>query len=675
MTIITNFSNSVRRIEHFWITLKDGCRLSARMWLPEDAETNPVPAILEYIPYRKRDGTRGRDEPMHHYFAGHGYAAIRVDLRGSGESDGLLEDEYLQRELDDGVEVIEWIARQKWCSGAVGMMGKSWGGFNCLQVASLRPKPLKAVLSVCSTDDRYADDIHYMGGCLLNDNLWWGAIMLAYQARPADPELFGAGWRDNWRTRLENMPFWPALWLKHQRRDDYWRHGSICEDWSAIQVPVFLVGGWADAYTNAIPRMLEHLQVPRKAVIGPWAHVYPQDGTPAPAIGFLQEAVKWWDRWLKNADNGVDREPMLRAWINDWTEPTGTRIDPPGRWVAEERWPSANMAARVLHLNPGKLAGKAGPAEALSIRSPLHVGQASGEWMGAGCPGEMPTDQRVDDALSLVFDTEPLDAPLEVLGAPELDLMLASDKPRAQIGVRLCDVAPDGTSLRVSYQVLNLTHRAGHAAPEPLEPGRKYRIRVKLNDCGHRFAAGHRLRVAISTGYWPMVWPAAEDATLTLVGGESRLALPVRAARAEDDGNPFGEPEMAPQARTTKLSEGRIERRFSYDAVQECALYVTDADGGVFGEGMVRFDEIGTAQDHALKRELSIRPHDPLSAAYTLTSSYVMQRPGWDIRIEVLCTMTADADTFFLSGEMQAFEAGQSVIRRVWREEIPRDLV
>jgi putative CocE/NonD family hydrolase len=675
MTIIDKFSNSVRRIEHFWITLKDGCRLSARMWLPDDAESHPVPAILEYIPYRKRDGTRGRDEPMHHYFAGHGYAAIRVDLRGSGESDGLLEDEYLQRELDDGIEVIEWIARQKWCTGAVGMMGKSWGGFNCLQVAALRPEPLKAVLSVCSTDDRYADDIHYMGGCLLNDNLWWGAIMLAYQGRPADPELFGEGWRDNWKTRLENMPFWPALWLKHQRRDAYWQHGSICEDWPAIEVPVFLIGGWADAYTNAIPRMLEHLRAPRKAVIGPWAHVYPQDGTPAPAIGFLQEAVKWWDRWLKNADNGADREPMLRAWINDSTEPTGTRASGPGRWVAEASWPSANIAARAYYLNSAGLEAEAGASRDISIRSPLHVGQAGGEWMGAGCPGEMPTDQRPDDALSQIFDTPPLAAPLEILGAAELELLLASDKPAAQIGVRLCDVAPDGTSLRVSYQVLNLAHRDSHAAPSPLEPGRKYRVRVKLNDCGHRFAAGHRLRVAISTAYWPMVWPAAADAVLTLAAGESRLLLPVRAARADDGGKPFADPEAAPHARTTKLSEGRIVRRYSYDPVQERALYLTDADGGVFGEGMMRFDEIGTAQDHALKRELSIGPHDPLSASYRLTSSYVMQRPGWDIRIQILCTMTCDAETFFLAGEMEAFEGDRSFVRRTWREEIPRDLV
>jgi len=681
MTVVTRFSNSVRRIEHFWITLKDGCRLSARMWLPDDAESHPVPAILEYIPYRKRDGTRARDEPMHHYFAGHGYAAVRVDLRGSGESDGLLEDEYLQRELDDGVEVIEWIAAQKWCNGSVGMMGKSWGGFNCLQVAALRPKALKAILSVCSTDDRYADDIHYMGGCLLNDNLWWGAIMLAYQARPADPELFGPGWRDNWKTRLENMPFWPALWLKHQRRDAYWQHGSICEDWSAIEVPVFLVGGWVDAYTNAIPRMLEHLKVPRKAVIGPWAHVYPQDGTPDPAIGFLQEAVKWWDRWLKGVENGVDKEPMLRAWMQDWTPPVGTRKAHPGRWVAEAQWPSGNVSPKIYYLNADHgLAGGAGPARDLAICSPAYVGQACGEWMAAGCPGELPTDQRIDDALSLTFDTPTLGADCAILGAAELDLLLSSDKPVAQIGVRLMDVAPDGAALRVSYQVLNLTHRDSHAKPERLEPGKRYRVQVKFNDCAHRFAAGHRIRVAISTGYWPMVWPAPELATLTVAAGESRLLLPVRKGLAEDGANPFPAPEMAPLTPASLVSAGRLERRFSYDPVAERALYVTDADGGVFGEGVRRFEEIGTAQNHALKRELSIGAADPLTAVYDLTESYFLQREGkdgkaWDIRAEIRCGMTSTRDTFTVWGELEAFEGGKSFVRREWREEIPRDML
>ncbi len=183
--------------EHVWIPLSDGCRLGARLWLPEDAARAPVPAILEYIPYRKRDGTRGRDDPMHGYFAAHGYAAVRVDMRGSGESDGQLADEYLRQEQDDALEVIAWIARQPWCSGRVGMQGKSWGGFNALQVAARRPPALKAIITTFSTDNRYTDDIHYMGGCLLNDNLWWGSIMLAYQSRPLDPldrrgELAGA---------------------------------------------------------------------------------------------------------------------------------------------------------------------------------------------------------------------------------------------------------------------------------------------------------------------------------------------------------------------------------------------------------------------------------------------------------------------------------------------------
>ena len=676
MTVVTRFSNSVRKIEHFWITLKDGCRLSARMWLPEDAEQDPVPAILEYIPYRKRDGTRGRDEPMHHYFAGHGYAAVRVDLRGSGESDGLLPDEYTQQELEDGVEVIEWIAAQKWCSGNVGMMGKSWGGFNCLQVAALRPKALKAVLSVCSTDDRYADDIHWMGGCLLNDNLWWGAIMLAYQARPADPELFGPGWRENWKQRLQAMPFWPALWLKQQRRGDYWRHGSICEDYGAIQVPVFLVGGWADAYTNAIPRMLEHLKVPRKGVIGPWAHIYPQDGTPAPAIGFLQEAVKWWDRWLKDVANGVDGEPMLRAWIEDWKPPVGTHAVSPGRWVAEDAWPSPGITKKIWYLNADRgLARGAGPARDLAIRSPLQVGQAGGEWMGAGCPGEHPTDQRPDDALSLTFDTPPLPGALDVLGAPELDLRLSADKPVAQLAARLIDVAPDGAALRVSYQVLNLTHRDSHAEPTPLEPGKRYRVRVKLNDCGHRFAAGHRIRISISSAYWPLVWPAPEWATLAVAAGESRLLLPVRPARPGDGQNPFAAPETAPVTPATRLSQGRIERRYGYDAVNDRAFYVTDADGGVFGEGMVRLDEIGTAQDHHLKRELSIAPNEPLSAQYTLTERYLLKREGWDIRADISCGMTSTLDSFTIWGRLEAFEGGESVVLREWREVVPRDLV
>ncbi|WP_437980302.1 CocE/NonD family hydrolase [Sorangium sp. So ce117] len=664
----------VEMTEHLWITLRDGCRLAARLWLPEGAHRTPVPAILEYIPYRKRDGTRARDEPMHGYFAGHGYAVLRVDMRGSGESDGLMWDEYLKQEQDDALEVIAWMAAQPWCNGHVGMMGKSWGGFNCLQVAALRPPALKAVLSVCSTDDRYVDDIHYMGGCLLNDNLWWGTIMLVYQARPADPELFGESWRDNWRERLEQMPFWPALAMAHQRRDDYWRHGSICEDWNAIQVPVCLIGGWVDAYTNTVPRMLEHLKVPRKGIIGPWAHVYPHDGTPGPAIGFLQDAIAWWDRWLNGIENGADEEPMLRAWLQDYTAPETTRSHHPGRWVAEQSWPSPEFHPCYLHLNKDGLAPVSGAEEVLALRSPQHVGLQGGEWMAAGCVGELPGDQRIDDFGSLTFDTAPLEEAMQVVGAPELELKLTSDKPVAQLCARLCDVAPDGEALRVSFQVINLTHRDSHAEPTPLEPGKRYKVKLVLNACAHRFAAGHRLRISLSSAYWPLIWPAPERATLGIITGASRLMLPHRRPQAADGGEPFLKAEAARATSITQVNAGSVTRSVTFDITSGEVTTVTDTVG-VFGEGRQRLDEIGTEVLHQLRRELRIAPDDPLHASFTCRQTYVQSRPGWDIRIEVTTRLHADRDHFYISGELDAFEDDIRFASREWREKIKRDLI
>lgn len=272
MQVVDTFPRPVRVVENVWIPLSDGCQLAARVWLPQDAESRPVPGILEFIPYRKRDSTRLRDEPIHHYIAGHGYAALRVDVRGSGDSDGLMADEYQQREQDDALEVIAWIAARPWCDGNVGMTGISWGGFNSLQVAARRPAALKAIITLCSSDDRYADDAHYMGGCLINENLTWGAVLLCSNALPPDPEIVGERWQAMWRDRLENAVLFPELWLQHPVRDEYWKHGSVCEDYGAIQCAVYAIGGWADAYRNAVPRLLEGLHAPRKGLIGPWCH-------------------------------------------------------------------------------------------------------------------------------------------------------------------------------------------------------------------------------------------------------------------------------------------------------------------------------------------------------------------------------------------------------------------
>jgi putative CocE/NonD family hydrolase len=654
--------------------LNDGCRLGARLWLPENGARVKVPAVLEYIPYRKRDGTRARDDPMHGYFAEHGYAAIRVDMRGSGESDGHLADEYLKQEQDDALEVIAWIAKQPWCTGAVGMQGKSWGGFNALQIAARRPPALKAVITTFFTDNRYTDDIHYMGGCLLNDNLWWGSIMLAYQSRPLDPLIVGSGWREQWLERLEKLPFFPALWLSHQRYDDYWKHGSVCEDFSAIQCPVLAIGGWTDSYTNAVPRLLEGLKVPRLGIIGPWGHLYPHDGVPGPAIGYLQEAVRWWDQWLKGRDTGIMQEPMLRAYVEDPVAPDGTRSFAPGRWVGECIWPSPDITVQRFYLGADRtLRERRGASAVLTVRSPQSHGKAAGEWMGVGCPGEHPTDQRLDDGGALVFDTPSLGSEFSVLGSPVLHLRVAADAPVAQLAVRLCDIAPDERVTRVSYQVLNLTHRDSHEQPTELVPGCYYDVAVELNACGHRFLPGHRVRLSIGSAYWPIIWPAPYAATLSIQAGESALELPVR--QGGEQTIAFEPPVHGPRTPITIVDPGSVRRFTMQDHVSGETTYVTEGVGGVFGEGILRFDAVDVEIAHGMKRELVIRDDDPLSARYVLTQSYEMGREGWRTLVNTRAQMHADRTNFYLSGTLTARLNGEVVAERTWDVAIARDFI
>ncbi len=342
------------------------------------------------------------------YVAGHGYACIRLDIRGSGDSDGIIADEYTDQEQADGCDAIAWIAAQPWCDGSVSMIGISWGGFNGLQIAARQPPALTSVITVGSTDDRYATDIHWVGGCLSKDNFDWSATMLAHNDLPPDPEIVGAGWREAWLTRARANRPWIIEWMRHQRRDDYWKQGSVCEDFARIKVPVYAVSGWADNYSESVPRLLAGLVVPRLGLIGPWAHSYPYDVAVEPAIGWLDEVVRWLDHWHKGRDTGMLAEPMYRVWMQDSLPPSTCYLERPGRWVAEASWPSPRIEMRRLHLNADRsLAPAASDDAPLSICSPLWVGLTAGEVGRYGEDAEWPPDQREDDGGSLVFVTEP----------------------------------------------------------------------------------------------------------------------------------------------------------------------------------------------------------------------------------------------------------------------------
>ena len=663
----------VSEIEHIEIPLADGCRLAARIWMPEDAHECPRPAVLEYIPYRKNDLTLRRDEEMHPWVAARGYACVRVDLRGSGESEGILRDEYLQQELDDGVEVIQWLARQPWCDGNVGMIGISWGGFNGLQIAAMAPPELKAIITCCSSDDRYADDVHYMGGCLLTENLSWASIMFARNTCPPDPRLVGDRWRDMWMQRLHGSGLWLETWLEHQCRDDYWRHGSVCEDFSQIQAAVYAVSGWADGYCNSVFRLLEGLPGPRKGLVGPWAHTYPHVGKPGPAIDFARECTRWWDYWLKGIDTGIMDEPMLHAWMQDGVRPQGGYDVRPGRWVNEKTWPSPRIeqerllpcADHTLVFGDDRRTGAA-----LRIQSPLTVGFHGGKWCSYARPGDQPVDQRSDDSGSLVFETAPLDEPLEILGQAVAELTLVSDRPVAMVAVRLNDVARDGAVTRVTYGLLNLTHREGHAEPVALQPGHTYRVRVPLKHVAQTFARGHRLRLAISNTYWPIAWPSPEATTLTLHVAGSSLELPIRATDADEA--PELPESFAPPAESNSQEASIIEPAVNHWHVHhelDRDVHSLDVDDGF---GTVHHQSSGLTITREGREHYCVNGGDPQSARGETRSRFRFVRDGWSVETRTETVLTADREAFRLRASLRAFENDEECHEQTWDRIIPR---
>lgn len=671
MKVRSDYPHHITTIENEWIVVRDGTRLAAKIWLPEDAESRPVPAIVEFIPYRKRDGMAVRDSMMHPYFAGHGYAAVRVDLRGAGDSEGVLEDEYCPQEQQDGLDVIRWLAEQPWCSGAVGMIGISWGGFNSLQIAAHAPEELKAIITVGSTDDRYADDVHYMGGCLLSTNFTWAQTMLADLSRPPDPMIMGKRWREVWLNRLDNATFFADRWLQHQRRAPFWRHGSICENYGAIKCPVMAIGGWADSYTNAVPRLLAGLGVPRRGLIGPWGHDYPHTALPGPTIDFLAECLRWWDHWMKGRETGIMDDPMLRVWMQEAVPSDPGHSLRPGRWIGIDEWPNPGIVEQGLYFSEEGLSQTPTGIAELFHSSPQTLGAAAGEWCPYGQCSDLPADQRQDDGEALTFDTPPLSESLDVLGTPIVELSIAVDQPQALVAVRLNDVAPSGHSTRVSYGLLNLTHAKGHDAPIPVEPGKRIDVAVKLCDLGYRFLPGHRIRVSLSTAYWPTAWPPPNPVNLTLLTGNSCLKLPrlfdqavskipVRFNPAEGS---------APESRTL-LKAGEMSRSLERDYItgRETMTVVVD-------DGLQRIDGHGLEIGRRSEEIYSILPGEPQSACVKARWTMSLAREDWSIRTETSAMMTASENDFIVTAQLDTYEGETRIFSRGWNSRVPRDHV
>ena len=633
--------------ENLGIILSDGCRLSARTWIPENAHEFPVPAILEYLPYRKRDGTIARDELTHPYFAKRGYASIRVDIRGNGDSQGIMLDEYTSQELNDAVEVINWLAKQPWCSGTVGMMGISWGGFNSLQVAALQPKPLKAIITLCSTVDRYADDIHYKGGCLLNENLGWGSTMWAYSSRPPDPALVGQAWRKMWQERLEAEPFLPIGWLKHQRRDNYWKHGSVCEDFSKIKAATLAIGGWGDGYKNTVSHLVENLSCPVKGIVGPWIHKYPHFAVPGPRIDFLHEALRWWDRWLKNEKTDVENDPAYTVYLMDGVEPKSSYDYRKGQWVSFDQWP-AQLPIKTLNLNKDFGLRKQKENVRKIISSPQTCGLDGGEYCAIWLGPDLPGDQRIDDVNSATFTTEELTKQIDIVGAPRVKLKLRPTTSTAQISVRLNHIHPTGASTRITYGVFNLGYVDGFDNPRKLRKGETISIEFNLDQIAYSVSKGHKIRLSISNAYWPLLWPTPEKGAIEVIAGSIDIPF------INDGLYNFRQflPEKADEPWKTKTirkatNTRKVIRNIGSD---EVTVEIVDDFGSV--RDLTHDLEIGS-----IAREWwTIQPDDPLSANGRTHWTEERSRGEWKTRTETFATMSSDAENFYIHAKLEAYE-------------------
>ena len=657
-----NSDHRVTEIEHCWVPMPDGTRLSARLWLPADS---PAPAIVEYIPYRKRDMVRARDERNHPVFAANGYACVRVDMRGSGDSEGVMRDMYSDEELDDVRHVLAWIATQDWSNGTIGMMGTSWGGTSALQTAAAGTGLLSAVIAVCATDNRYADDIHHMGGCLLTDSIEWGATLPAILALPPAPESDPDGWRERWFERLEQIEFPLFNWIEHETRDAYWRHGSVCETPGSFDCPVLAIGGWADRYSNTVMNLLADNPASSWGIIGPWGHHYPDHGTPGPALGFQQEALRWWDHWLRGVDNGVQVEPRLRAWCGAFQSPADFVAQRNGQWLEIEHWPpQAGESSASLELKPGFGLARAENGF-VDLPVDLRVGLAAGDTGYFGRPGGLPLEQTADDARCLVLDSDPLVTDQLLIGQAFIDLRLRVKQLPAQLVVRINDVAPDGQVMRIACRVLNL---ALDSDDQPLaeDTARGERqLCLSLPNAAHRFAAGHRIRIALSSSYWPLIWPASIDAGCEVNPGSLELRLPIVPGSHVPDASPFTDSAVAPPFDAVSINS-RIRRGIETEGPdlvnwwrQPLTMTVHPAAGLEFG-----------AESSAEHR---IDVDDPLSADSRFEHRLVALHG--ERRFETLGTarVRCDRHYYHVTGSLRVFENGQAIFARNWSRDIARN--
>lgn len=634
------------------VPMRDGVRLSVHVHRPEGV--GRVPVIVSYTPYRK--GALG----PHHPIVEHGYATATFDIRGTGSSEGSNDSIYSAPERQDGCDMIEWAATQPWSNGNVGMWGISFGAVVALQMAAAAPPSLKAVIARSGSDDPYSEWTNPGGSPRPYMYLCYAAIMAAANFAPPDPAEVGPAWEKIWRQRLRGNVPWGLAFAAHMQRDAFWRERAIMERTERVRCPVFVVGGWADWYPSALLRIFSRLKCPKRALIGPWSHQWPDHGIPGPRIAWLPEALKWFDRWLKGIKNGIDREPPVTLFVRRYSSPRPVVVEDAGGFRRETEWPLKRAretsfyfraAGRLERGAPG--AAERGCADRLS--NDPRAGISTGFYGGGpfNINWVMPLDQRADDRHGTLFTTRPLDRELEVTGVPRLELYVSSEEPAALLFAKLCDVAPDGKAALVTTGCLNLCHRESHARPTTLKAGRIYRVAFDCLACAYRFSRGNRIRVGLYRADIMNVWPTPGTGGVTLyrdAGRASRIVLPVAPGRRPALSPPGFKylPNQAP----ADLGLAQCEHAVRLDSIREEASV----------EYRVLYSQ---AWDHRAK--LTVSAACPGRAEALAESRLEAPCGKKKVAIDSRCATTSDDDAFSHRVKVSIAVDGAPYFAREWK--------
>jgi len=648
-------------IESDWLTMTDGVRLSVTFFRPVPRHPgDKFPVLFEFLPYRKEDSFYLRDYPIYSYFVRRGFIMAKVDIRGTGSSEGIVPPrEYSELELEDAVEIIDQFSRMPDTNGRVGMWGISWGGFNSIQVAMRQPPALKAILAIDASDDLFHDDVHYIDGAYHVDSYELSIDHENGLPQTPDYKLDEA----YFQNRFNSYP-WFLMYLKQQKDRFFWRRNSLRWSYDKIRIPAYIIGGLLDGYRDSVPRMLENMKIPIKAEIGPWVHAWPDNGVPGPNYEWRHEAVRWWDYWLKERDTGILDDPRFVVFVREGQGPDLNLKMTPGHWICTD-WPIPGTSWKKFF--PGKnhqLQACPDKSAVEALRYVPSYGIATGLWWG-----EPTGDMRPDDAGSLVFDSPVLEERFEMVGFPKVHLQVSADAPLANWIARLEDVQPDGTVSLVTGALLNGSQRHSRLSPELLIPGETYDIEFEMHFTTWTFKPGHRIRLAVSNALFPMIWPTPYSMITKLHLGNKNtyLELPVIPS-AERKAPKFKAPEPREQRPDARHLGGEAWPQGVYELKHD----LWSSTVSFRWEGTNDFEIQGCRYLTYEKNYYETNDERPEESRFRGEAGHRIELKGRQLYLRTTIDLHSDKKNFYVTFRRELFENEALVREREWIETIPR---